>query len=138
MKVCETKGFCLPAFFITRSTLAWMRQHTFSTDPLSDFSPRVFVSFCEMKKEFTVDFQRPELTQLISIARQQGYLTYEQVNEFLPDEANNADRLDDLVVTLETLGVGIVEAPAEKPKLFSPDTPNALGVMDSSDEEAAL
>ncbi len=43
--------------------------------------------------------QVKELNQLMAVARAQGYLTYDQVNEFLPDEANDADRLNDLVVT---------------------------------------
>ena len=68
-----------------------------------------------------MDNQRIELTHLISIARQQGFLTYDQVNEFLPDEANDANRLDALVVTLERLGVGLVDSPEPGLKLYKPD-----------------
>ncbi|MDZ4853045.1 MAG: sigma-70 family RNA polymerase sigma factor [Pirellulaceae bacterium] len=79
--------------------------------------------------------QRFELTHLISIARQQGFLTYDQVNEFLPDEANDAINLDALVVTLEKLGVGLVDSPAPGLKLYRPDGPTGIAMMDDEVEE---
>ncbi|MFN9912061.1 MAG: RNA polymerase sigma factor region1.1 domain-containing protein, partial [Pirellulaceae bacterium] len=48
-----------------------------------------------------METQPNDLNQLIGLARKQGFLTYDQVNHYLPDEANDADRLNDLVVTLE-------------------------------------
>jgi len=82
-----------------------------------------------------VENQRFELTHLISIARQQGFLTYDQVNEFLPDEANDAINLDALVVTLEKLGVGLVDSPAPGLKLYRPDGPTGIAMMDDEVEE---
>jgi len=85
-----------------------------------------------------VETQSIDLEQLVLIGRQQGFLTYEQVNQYLPDEANTAEKLDQLLVALERAGVGIVDeadtdlpphlkifngeesmpaAPAEMPKL---------------------
>lgn len=53
--------------------------------------------------------QSIDLEQLVLIGRQQGFLTYEQVNHYLPDEANTAEKLDQLLVALERAGVGIVD-----------------------------
>ncbi len=85
-----------------------------------------------------MEMQSIDLEQLVLIGRQQGFLTYEQVNHYLPDEANTAEKLDQLLVALERAGVGIVDeadtdlpphlkifngeesmpaAPAEMPKL---------------------
>lgn len=85
-----------------------------------------------------METQSIDLEQLVLIGRQQGFLTYEQVNQYLPDEANTAEKLDQLLVALERAGVGIVDeadtdlpphlkifngeesmpaAPAEMPKL---------------------
>ena len=85
-----------------------------------------------------METQSIDLEQLVLIGRQQGFLTYEQVNHYLPDEANTAEKLDQLLVALERAGVGIVDeadtdlpphlkifngeesmpaAPAEMPKL---------------------
>lgn len=51
-----------------------------------------------------------ELSLLVEQGRKQGYLTYEQVSNYLPDEANSAEKLDELLVALDRLGIEIVEA----------------------------
>ncbi len=56
-----------------------------------------------------METQSNDLEQLVLIGRQQGYLTYDQVNEYLPDEANTAEKLDHLLIALERAGVNIVD-----------------------------
>ena len=56
-----------------------------------------------------METQINDLENLVLIGRQQGYLTYDQVNEYLPDEANTAEKLDHLLVALERAGVDIVD-----------------------------
>ena len=48
------------------------------------------------------------LNQLIEMGRQQGFLTFSQVNAYLPDEAVNPDKLDNLLMSLDELGMQIV------------------------------
>jgi RNA polymerase primary sigma factor len=82
-----------------------------------------------------VEMQSIDLEQLVLIGRQQGFLTYEQVNHYLPDEANTAEKLDQLLVALERAGVGIVdEADTDLPshlKIFNGEesTPAAPAEM---------
>jgi len=54
-----------------------------------------------------------DLQQLIANARTQGYLTYEEVNEYLPDEDTSPEKLDSLLQALDELGIQLVEAPPE-------------------------
>ena len=42
----------------------------------------------------------------------QGFLTYDQVNEYLPDEAVNPDKLDSLLMALEDQGIELVNEAA--------------------------
>ena len=56
-----------------------------------------------------METQCNDLQKLVLIGRQQGYLTYDQVNEYLPDEANTAEKLDHLLVALERAGINIVD-----------------------------
>ncbi len=61
-----------------------------------------------MKK---VEYTDKELQELVQLGRSQGYLTYDQVNDYLPNEAVNADKLDDLLIALDGLGIELVDTP---------------------------
>ncbi|MGB8852308.1 MAG: sigma-70 family RNA polymerase sigma factor [Pirellulales bacterium] len=54
-----------------------------------------------------------DLTALIATGKSQGYLTFDQVNEYLPDEAVDPEKIDALLVALEDLGVELLDAPPE-------------------------
>ncbi|MEQ1824889.1 MAG: sigma-70 family RNA polymerase sigma factor, partial [Pirellula sp.] len=56
-----------------------------------------------------MDTQTVDLEQLVLVGRQQGFVTYDQVNQYLPDEANTAEKLDHLLVALERAGIEIVD-----------------------------
>lgn len=49
-----------------------------------------------------------ELNALIETGKRQGFLTYTQVNDYLPDEAVNPEKLDDLLMSLDEIGLQIV------------------------------
>jgi RNA polymerase primary sigma factor len=71
-----------------------------------------------------VESRSIDLQQLLDLGRTQGHLTYEQVNSFLPDEANNSEALDQLLVALERAGIEIVD---------EADVPGRAIASDSSD-----
>ena len=48
------------------------------------------------------------LRKLIAAGKKQGYLTYSQVNDYLPDEAVNPEKLDHLLMSIEELGLEII------------------------------
>ena len=48
------------------------------------------------------------LKQLVEKGQEQGFLTFSQVNDYLPDEAVNAEKLDYLLMSLEDVGLDIV------------------------------
>ena len=54
-----------------------------------------------------------DLTLLISVGRSQGYLTFDQVNDYLPDEAVDPEKIDCLLVALEEQGIELVDTPPE-------------------------
>ena len=45
-----------------------------------------------------------ELNELVTKGKTQGYLTYDQVNAYLPDEAVNPEKLDNLLMALDEAG----------------------------------
>jgi RNA polymerase primary sigma factor len=52
-----------------------------------------------------------DIDSLIEVGKEKGYLTYGDVNEILPDEISSADDLDDLITTIGTQGIDLLDAP---------------------------
>src|SRR5437588_13119862 len=49
------------------------------------------------------------LKTLIDSGKEKGYLTYSQVNEYLPDDAVNPEKLDQLLMLLEEQGIDLID-----------------------------
>src|SRR5205085_1740456 len=49
------------------------------------------------------------LKTLIDSGKNKGYLTYGQVNEYLPDDAVNPEKLDQLLLVLEEQGIELID-----------------------------
>ncbi|MGC9454565.1 MAG: RNA polymerase sigma factor RpoD [Phycisphaerae bacterium] len=59
---------------------------------------------------------------LIARGKDKGYLTYEEMNEELPDEAVSPDQIDSLLMTLDELGIELMdEAEAQRRRPFEKD-----------------
>ncbi len=57
----------------------------------------------------------PGLGALIAHARKRGFLTYQEVDEYLPDEGGEARMMDHIIYALEDFDVPLIndpEAPA--------------------------
>ena len=54
-----------------------------------------------------------DLVRLMALGASLGYLTFDQVNEYLPDEAVDPEKIDALLVALEERGIELVDAPPE-------------------------
>ncbi|MDP7635980.1 MAG: RNA polymerase sigma factor RpoD [Phycisphaerae bacterium] len=61
--------------------------------------------------------------KLVAKGKERGYLTYEEMNNDLPDEAVSPDRLDALLMLLDELGIELVdEAEVKKREAFGAGT----------------
>jgi len=63
-----------------------------------------------------VETSQLDLQSLIATGKEQGYLTYDQVNSYLPDEAVNPDKLDLLLSALDEQGISLVDSAPVKPR----------------------
>ncbi len=73
-----------------------------------------------------------DIQKLIDTGKEKGYLTFGEVNDLIPGEINSADDLDDLMTTIGTQGIDLLE---DQPKLAAESDEDA---EDSEDVELDL
>ncbi len=79
------------------------------------------------------DKYEDDLQKLIETGKEKGYLTFGEVNDLIPGEVNSADDLDDLMTTIGTQGIDLLE---DQPKLAAEH--DELDSEDSEDVELDL
>ncbi len=52
-----------------------------------------------------------DIDNIIEVGKEKGYLTYGDVNDMLPEEIGSGDDLDDLITTIGTQGIDLLDAP---------------------------
>ena len=57
-----------------------------------------------------MQFVEDELQTLIEKGKKQGYLTYAEVGNYLPDESSSSEKLDGLIAAVEKSGIELVES----------------------------
>ena len=57
-----------------------------------------------------------DITKLIDAGKEKGYLTYNEVNDLIPHDVHSPEDLDDLLATIGTQGIDVLEG---QPKLAS-------------------
>ncbi len=57
------------------------------------------------------DKYEDDISSLIDARKEKGYLTYNDVNDMLPEDMHNADDLDDLITTIGTQGIDLLDGP---------------------------
>ncbi len=66
-----------------------------------------------------------DLTVLIALGKSSGFLTFDQINAYLPDEAVDPEKIDALLVALEERGIELVESLPEPATEIAANTPTA-------------
>ena len=85
------------------------------------------------------DLENSGLRELIEKGREQGYITFADINDYLPDEVSDPDQLDEVIQIITDLGLQVLEEAPEEGSNFSPtnqDTPetpteNEMGTIES-------
>jgi len=56
-----------------------------------------------------------DIKKLIDVGKEKGYLTYSEVNDLIPHDVHSPEDLDDLLTTIGTQGIDVLEGPAKLP-----------------------
>ena len=82
--------------------------------------------------------QQSEIKQLISKGLEQGYLTYAEVNDHLPDDIVDPEQIEDIIGMINGMGIEVHEvAPDAETLLLSDATPTRTEDDTVAAEEAA-
>jgi RNA polymerase primary sigma factor len=73
-----------------------------------------------------LDDKFDEIKKLIDTGKEKGYLTYSEVNDLLPHDIHSPEDIEDLLTTIGTQGIDVLEGPTKLPssaleKKFDPD-----------------
>ncbi|MEW6441525.1 MAG: RNA polymerase sigma factor RpoD [bacterium] len=75
-----------------------------------------------------------EVEKLIHIGKEKGYLTYDEVNEYLPSDLIAGDQLDDVMSMFGDMDIEIIES-TQKVKLQKQKEPEPIDEEPAEDEE---
>jgi RNA polymerase primary sigma factor len=56
-----------------------------------------------------------DIKKLVDVGKEKGYLTYDEVNNLIPRDVHSPDDLDDLLTTIGTQGIDVLEGPSKLP-----------------------
>ncbi len=79
--------------------------------------------------------QQSEIKQLITKGREQGYLTYAEVNDHLPDDVVDSEQIEDIISMINGMGIEVHES-APDSDMINPDA--ATGNDDDTAAEEAV
>ena len=82
--------------------------------------------------------QQSDIKQLISKGLEQGYLTYAEVNDHLPDDIVDAEQIEDIIGMINGMGIDVHEvAPDAETLLLNDGSTGNREIDDTAAEEAA-
>jgi RNA polymerase primary sigma factor len=62
-----------------------------------------------------LDDKYDDIKKLIDAGKEKGYLTYSEVNDLIPHDVHSPEDLDDLLTTIGTQGIDVLEGPTKLP-----------------------
>src|SRR4028119_1327215 len=78
-----------------------------------------------------IDLNEASLKKLVARAKKRGYITYDELNEALPQDQMSTDQIEDVMSALNEMGVNVVEAEESEDDDDKADEPE----VDSGAEE---
>jgi len=86
---------------------------------------------------FGVEEKYEEVRQIVALGRERGFLSYEEVNEMLPDEAaSSSEEIDEVFMTIEAYGIELVDSDT-KDQLARPEEASSPAEQPPKEDEKA-
>lgn len=81
--------------------------------------------------------QQSQLKDLITKGKEQGFLTYAQVNDHLPDDIVDPEQIEDIINMINDMGISVHEKAPDADSLILNDDASGASDDDTAAEEAA-
>lgn len=75
----------------------------------------------------------PEVKQLITLGKEKGFLTFDEINDALPEDAATSDFLDEIITLLSQLKIDVIDNKSKKGNIF----PTNVVIDDEDDEDGS-
>ncbi|WP_119395463.1 RNA polymerase sigma factor RpoD [Salinibius halmophilus] len=82
--------------------------------------------------------QQSRLKELIARGREQGYLTYAEVNDHLPEDISNPDQIEDIIAMINDIGITVYETAPDADELIMAEEGSSADEDDTEEAAAAL
>jgi RNA polymerase primary sigma factor len=79
----------------------------------------------------------PEVKKLIQLGKSNGEITYDEINDVLPDKLLNSDKIDDIFILLNQLGIEVVEESTRKAAPPAPTKKKSSGSSKKSSSSSS-
>ena len=82
--------------------------------------------------------QQSRLKDLIAKGKEQGYLTYAEVNDHLPQDISDPDQVEDIIQMINDMGIQVFESAPDADDLIMTEGDSAADDIASAEAAAAL
>ena len=72
-----------------------------------------------MSNQISTEQQQSRLKDLIKKGKDQGFLTYGEVNDHLPDDISDPEQIEDIIRMINDMGITVYETAPDADELLS-------------------
>jgi RNA polymerase primary sigma factor len=90
-----------------------------------------------MSTQVTTEQQQSKLKELIAKGKEQGFLTYGEVNDHLPDDISDPEQIEDIIRMINDMGITVYETAPDADDLLSNEE-NTADELAAEEAAAAL
>ena len=81
-----------------------------------------------------IDKYEEDVDRIIDTGKEKGFLTFGEVNDLLPGDVTSADQLDDLLMTINTQGIDVLNSESRRSKAEDRDSEAEAEAGEESDD----
>ena len=90
-----------------------------------------------MSTQVTTEQQQSKLKELIAKGKEQGFLTYGEVNDHLPDDISDPEQIEDIIRMINDMGITVYETAPDADDLLTNEE-NTADELAAEEAAAAL